>query len=259
MKRSVNYNPTVPMDSASTRRCARSRRERRLALVPAVLLTLALGAPAAPSHAGSTGPVDDERADDLSVVEIEPAPAADGAASAAVEPAPSLSVEPSDCSVISRIEIWKKHRALVAHCAHGGGVAMRVALGREEDGPKRAGRDNRTPEGYYHVAGPARRSQRFHLFLPIDYPSRADAELGLALGTIDESTYEQIVGALEEGRVPPQDTPLGGHVGFHGEGQRWKGDSVNLNWTYGCIALDDDQIEFLAERVPAGTPVIIRP
>lgn len=261
MKRSVNYNSTVPMDSPATRPCARSRRERRLALVPAVLLTLALGSPAAPGHAGSTGPVDDDRPDDLSVVEIAPAPAAEGTTSAAVEPtpAPSLSVEPSDCSLISKIEIWKKYRALVAHCVHGGGVAMRVALGREEDGPKRAGRDNRTPEGYYHVAGPARRSQKFHLFLPIDYPSRADAELGLALGTIDEPTYEQIVDALEDGRVPPQNTALGGHVGFHGEGERWKGDSVNLNWTYGCIALDDDQIEFLAERAPAGTPVIIRP
>lgn len=242
------------MDVASNRPCPRSGRPRRLALMPAAL-ALALGVPLAASHAGSTGP-----ADDLSVVEIEPAPAGEGASAAPDSSAsPSLSVDSSDCSVISSIEIWKKNRALVAHCAHGGGVAMRVALGREEDGPKRAGRDNRTPEGYYHVAGPARRSQKFHLFLPIDYPSRADAELGLALGTIDEPTYEQIVGALEEGRVPPQDTALGGHVGFHGEGERWKGDSVNLNWTYGCIALDDDQIEFLAERAPAGTPVIIRP
>lgn len=238
------------MDGAPRWHSTRSARPRPVAVVRAAL-ALALAVPLAPSHAGSTGPSDDERAADLAVVEIQPTPSDDAAS--------RLSIESTDCSAISKIEIWKKYRALVAHCTHGGGVAMRVALGREEDGPKRAGRDNRTPEGYYHVAGPARRSQKFHLFLPIDYPSRADAELGLALGTIDEPTYEQIVDALEDGRVPPQNTPLGGHVGFHGEGERWKGDSVNLNWTYGCIALDDDQIEFLAERAPAGTPVIIRP
>lgn len=257
MKRSVNYNLQVSMDGAQKRLSLRSGRPRPVVVARAALV-LALAAPLASSHAGSTGPTDDDpRAGDLAVVEI--APSATETAADPASAAPALSVDSSECSVISKIEIWKKDRAMVAHCAHGGGVAMRVALGREEDGPKRAGRDNRTPEGYYHIAGPARRSQKFHLFLPIDYPSRADAELGLALGTIDEPTYEQIVDALEDGRVPPQDTPLGGHVGFHGEGERWRGDSVSLNWTYGCIALDDDQIEFLAERAPAGTPVIIRP
>ena len=265
MKRSVNYNSRVHMERASNPLSGKNGRSRlsraRLAsLVRALAMTLALAVVAVvpAGHAGSTGPTgDDARAEDLAVVEIEPSAIGGEADSAAASS--RLSVETSDCDQISRIEIWKRHRALVAHCAHGGGVAMRVALGREEGGPKRAGRDNRTPEGYYHVAGPARRSQKFHLFLPIDYPSRADAELGLALGTIDEPTYERIVDALEDGRVPPQNTPLGGHVGLHGEGERWKGDSVSINWTYGCIALDDDQIEFLAERAPAGTPVIIRP
>ncbi len=201
-------------------------------------------APAAPAAV-------DERPSDLDVVELG---SHDAASSwrLAHEPSP-------DCDRLSRIEVWKGYRALVAHCALGGGTAMSVAIGREDDGPKRQGRDNRTPEGYYHIAGPARPSRRFHLFIPIDYPSRADAELGLALGTIDESTYASIVEALEEGRLPPQDTPLGGHVGLHGEGERWKGDSISINWTYGCIALADDQIEFLAERAPEGTPIIIHP
>jgi hypothetical protein len=95
--------------------------------------------------------------------------------------------------------------------------------------------------------------------MPIDYPSRADAENALDTGLIDELTYARIRDAIDEGRLPPQNTPLGGHVGIHGEGPRWRGDSAFLNWTYGCIAVDDVQMEFLAERTPPGTLVVIRP
>lgn len=246
----VNYNRRFAMiDSAATiPRAHGPSRARAWAMALGALL---LGA-CSEAHVAPLAPASrDERPSDVQVVELG---APDTEASWR-----RLREESMACDRLSRIEVWKGYRTLVAHCALGGGTAMQVAVGREEDGPKRMGRDNRTPEGYYHVAGPARPSRRFHLFIPIDYPSRADAELGLALGVIDESTYSSIVSALDDGRLPPQDTPLGGHVGFHGEGDRWKGDSVSINWTYGCIALADDQIEFLAERAPEGTPVIIHP
>jgi hypothetical protein len=65
------------------------------------------------------------------------------------------------------------------------------------------------------------------------------------------------VEAHDRGAVPPFDTPLGGDIGFHGEGQRWKGESRDLDWTFGCIALTDADLDFLLARAPAGTPVAI--
>jgi hypothetical protein len=163
----------------------------------------------------------------------------------------------TSCARIERIEVRKSERTLVAECTDGGRLVFEIALSRAADGPKRALGDWRMPEGDYHVAGPARPS-RFHRFLPIDYPSPRDAESGLAEGRIGASEHAAILRAHAEGRLPPQDTALGGHLGFHGEGERWQGD-LDLDWTEGCFALRDDAIEVLARAAPPGTPVRIEP
>jgi murein L,D-transpeptidase YafK len=137
-------------------------------------------------------------------------------------------------------------------------VSFTVALGRAPFGPKQGRGDLRTPEGLYHVSGAARRS-RFHRFLPIDYPSLADAERARAEGRLAGRDLERIAAAHARGQTPPADTPLGGDLGFHGEGERWRGDSEHLDWTYGCLAMTDERIEFLAARVRRGTPVRILP
>jgi len=61
------------------------------------------------------------------------------------------------------------------------------------------------------------------------------------------------------GRLPPQDTPLGGAIGIHGEGEGRQGQSAAGDWTFGCIALRDADARFVAERVDVGTPVVILP
>jgi murein L,D-transpeptidase YafK len=135
---------------------------------------------------------------------------------------------------------------------------MKVALGREGVGHKWRSGDHRTPEGEYQIVGNARPG-RFHLFLPIDYPSRGDAAAALAAGRLSRADYERILRAHAEGVLPPDDTPIGGNLGFHGEGDRWKGDSRHLDWTYGCIAVTDEEIELLASRVEPRVPVRIHP
>jgi murein L,D-transpeptidase YafK len=156
------------------------------------------------------------------------------------------------------IEVRKRERRLRAHCEGGGVVELQIALGRETDGPKRAAGDSRTPEGHYRISGPPRPS-RFHRFVPIDYPSVADAELARAEGRLSGAEFHRIVDAHARGRQPPTDTALGGHLGFHGEGRRWRGDSRFFDWTYGCIALADADIDFVAARSAVGTPVLIEP
>jgi len=161
------------------------------------------------------------------------------------------------CEKILWIEIQKSARRLDAACLGGGHVSWTVALGRQP-GLKRAAGDHRTPEGLYHVVGRPRPS-RFHRFLAIDYPSRGDAERARAEGRLPARDFERVATAHEAGSPPPADTALGGHLGFHGEGARWHGDSAHLDWTDGCVGMTDDAIDFLAARTAPGTPVQILP
>lgn len=160
------------------------------------------------------------------------------------------------CPRIERLRVDKSVRSLTAECTGGGRRVYPIALAREP-GPKQAAGDQRMPEGEYHVAGPPRRS-RFHLFIPIDYPSPADADRALADGLITKEQHAAIADAHRRGRLPPQDTALGGNLGVHGEGERWRGD-LDLNWTYGCIAVSDQAIEELARLVARGTRITIEP
>jgi hypothetical protein len=185
-----------------------------------------------------------------------------GCAKPPPEPAPPPAAEPAPappalCLRVEAIVVRKSERALVAACEGGGELRLPVALARAA-GPKQARGDQRMPEGEYRIGAPPRRSARFHRFLPIDYPSPADAERGLAEGLVSRAERDAIVRAHREGRMPPQETGLGGHLGFHGEGRRWRGEGA-LDWTEGCIALRDADVDWLATVAPPGTPVRIEP
>jgi murein L,D-transpeptidase YafK len=162
------------------------------------------------------------------------------------------------CPRIAHILIRKSEHLLVARCDRGPLIAMSVAIGRNPIGSKQSHGDQRTPEGNYRVSGPAMTS-RFHRLIPIDFPSGRDADLALVRGAITPDEHARIVARRAQNRPPPQNTALGGHLGLHGEGQNWQGESVGLDWTYGCIAVRDAEIDFLAERVRIGTPVWIQP
>jgi murein L,D-transpeptidase YafK len=155
------------------------------------------------------------------------------------------------------VVVRKRERTLRARCEGGGERSWTIALGREPLGPKRLAGDLRTPEGDYHLM--QRSTSRFHRFVWIDYPSPADADAALTSALISYSTHAAILEARRQGRLPPQDTALGGQLGLHGEGRRWRGDSQHLDWTSGCIAMSDAQIDFLIERAPPGTPLSIEP
>jgi hypothetical protein len=177
---------------------------------------------------------------------------------AAPTPLPAPAPAPPPCSRILHLEIRKVERTLLAHCARGAVVTMVAAVGREPAGTKQQTGDLRTPEGRYRIAGPAQ-SSRFHAFVPFDYPSVADADRGLAEGRIDADDHRRILAAHARGELPPQTTPLGGNIGLHGEGARWAGDSQHLDWTLGCVAVRDADLDFLIERIDASTSVEILP
>ena len=92
-----------------------------------------------------------------------------------------------------------------------------------------------------------------------DREARHGKRLESIQGRISEEDFWRIWAAHQRGETPPSDTPLGGALGFHGEGERWRGDSADLDWTFGCVAMTDAEIDFLAERLEPGTPVEILP
>jgi murein L,D-transpeptidase YafK len=195
----------------------------------------------------------------LSCARPAPPPAEPEPAALTPPPAPPVPAPvPGPCLHIERLVANKSERNLRVHCEGGAVFTFPAAFGREPAGAKRAAGDERTPEGDYHVAGPARPS-RFHRFLPIDYPSVADADAALAEKRISRADHGRIVEAHRRGAMPPQDTPLGGLLGLHGEGVRWRGESKGLDWTHGCIALADAELDFVVARVKKGTPLTILP
>lgn len=117
--------------------------------------------------------------------------------------------------------------------------------------------DRVTPIGRYRVSR-INRESGFHRFIGLNYPTVAHARLAYWEGVIDEPTYQAIVRSVQAGYPPPQNTPLGGHLGLHGIGAGDHRIHRRFNWTEGCIALTDQQIDSLLEFVTIGTEVVIR-
>ena len=114
----------------------------------------------------------------------------------------------------------------------------RIGLGRSPAGPKERQGDNKTPEGLYAISG-RNPASAYHLALRISYPSAADVER-----------------AQKAGEDP------GGDIMIHGlpnnEPKSEKRQRMT-DWTAGCIAVTDEEIEEIWRLVPDGTPIQINP
>jgi len=111
----------------------------------------------------------------------------------------------------------------------------------------------RTPEGEFYVVSKNPKSE-FYRALVLNYPNGEDAERGKKRGLITDADYDSIIQADREFRMPPMNTNLGGFIEIHGDGT-----GRRSNWTRGCIALQNDQIDRLWDLVEIGTPVLIDP
>jgi len=114
---------------------------------------------------------------------------------------------------------------------------FRVALGRGGLAPKVRQGDGRVPEGTYPIVAHNPNSA-YYLSLRIGYP-----------------TPEQLAAALAQGIDPGTD------IMIHGlpNGRGWIGSRHRkINWTEGCIALTDAEMQWLYANVPDGTPIEIR-
>jgi len=136
-------------------------------------------------------------------------------------------------------------------------IFPKIALGSRGAGVKFVRGDNKTPIGTFRV-GWINDNSRFNRFFGLTYPNLDYAERGYRTGLIDGPTYWAIRSALVTGRTPPQDTPLGGSIGIHGVGYGDPLIHAKFDWTSGCVALNNYQIERLSRWVNVGTRVVIR-
>jgi murein L,D-transpeptidase YafK len=117
----------------------------------------------------------------------------------------------------------------------------RVAIGPGGPGPKQMEGDKVTPVGTYRIVG--RINGLYHQFLTLSYPNDEDRKRHAEL--------------KRRGLVPPG-RGVGNGIGIHGTGHAdWSGIHKEIDWTLGCIALDDAEIDEVAASVKDGTRVVI--
>ncbi|MEP7130846.1 MAG: L,D-transpeptidase family protein [Sphingomicrobium sp.] len=144
--------------------------------------------------------------------------------------------EPVPAGPVDRIYIDKSEHWMAAY--RGGQIIreFRVALGRGELKPKRQAGDGRVPEGVYAISA-HNPDSAYHLSLRISYP-----------------TPEQAAAAAQRGANAGGDIMIHGLPNGHGKiGSRHR----LIDWTDGCIAVTDPEMDWLFQNVPDGTPVEI--
>lgn len=127
----------------------------------------------------------------------------------------------------------------------------KIVLGFAPVGDKEIEGDGKTPLGDFYVFTKNDQS-RFYLSLGLSYPNTDDAIRGLRENLITQAEYDEIVRAIAEKRMPPQNTALGGEIYIHGGG-------TAKDWTWGCVALENELMRELFDAVPAGAKVTILP
>ena len=136
-------------------------------------------------------------------------------------------------------------------------VFKNVAIGRYGTTWSKMTKDDKTPLGRFRV-GWINEKSRYYRFFGLNYPNLDTAKRALDENRITEETWLSILEAKSMGKTPPQNTPLGGHIGIHGIGRGDQEIHHEYNWTNGCIALTNEQIDRLGKWIKPGILVNIR-
>lgn len=122
-----------------------------------------------------------------------------------------------------------------------------VAFGFEPLKDKKEIGDGCTPEGEFYICLKNPNS-RYHKSLMLSYPNSEDAERGARERVIDKRLYNEIINSIKKRRTPPQGTALGGDIFIHGGGN-------STDWTLGCVALENRDVDELFLVIRTGIPV----
>lgn len=147
---------------------------------------------------------------------------------------------------IDRLVIDKSEHTLEAYDGSTLLKTYSVAIGIGGEGPNQWEGDQRTPEGRYRIDS-RHRSREFHRFLHVSYPSAADRR-----------RYRELSARGEVQRG----AGIGRDIGIHGEPSDFGGMvavALDFDWTAGCIAVSNEEIEELYTAVVPNAVVEIRP
>jgi murein L,D-transpeptidase YafK len=148
-----------------------------------------------------------------------------------------------------RIVVYKSERKLEFYSDKRLLRTYRVGLGFSPVADKKKEGDGATPEGDFYIFVKNNKSA-YYLSLGVSYPNAEDAERGFRDGLINKAQRDSILEAIRKKTAPPQYTKLGGLIYIHGNG-------AGSDWTWGCVALENDDIKELYDAVSVGTPVTI--
>jgi len=145
------------------------------------------------------------------------------------------------------VTAWKSRHQLIVYYKGREYRTYHAVFGRNRgNGTKLWEGDGRTPEGVYTIIK-KHPSLRWGWFLGLNYPNN-----------MDHYRYEQLRDADEIPLEGGRDVGEGGHIGIHGTDNPIL-NSGNIDWTTGCISVNNLDINELSRILPVGTVVIINP
>ncbi len=139
---------------------------------------------------------------------------------------------------VDRLVVYKSERRLELLSQGKQVKSYKVALGSAPVGPKTRQGDHRTPEGLY-VLDSRNANSHYYKAFHISYPSSKD------------------IAVAKKSGVSP-----GGDIMLHGlpKNYAWVGKAHSVHdWTDGCIAVSDEEMDEIWKLVRVGTPIEIRP
>lgn len=139
---------------------------------------------------------------------------------------------------IDSLVVYKSDRALLAYAEGRWVKTYKISLGKNPIGDKTVKGDLKIPEGIYSIDNKNAKSA-YYKNLGISYPNKEDRSLAKKLRKSAGGDVK--IHGLKNG------------LGFIGKFQRWQ------DWTEGCIALTNEEVEELYQSVDRGTKIIINP
>jgi murein L,D-transpeptidase YafK len=141
------------------------------------------------------------------------------------------------------IQIVKSDYELKVYDKDGWYATYPVVFGSKSLDDKMMAGDRKTPEGEYHILS-KREHEKWNKMMLIDYPTQAD---------LDKFKQRKSQGLI------PKDAKIGSGIAIHGT---WPHDDIAVdlyqNWTNGCIALKNEDVDELYDIVQIGTKVTIQ-
>ncbi len=157
----------------------------------------------------------------------------------------TASAQPSPHPRVTRLHLTKSTHELTLYDGDTAVASYLASVGPGGPGFKKQEGDNVTPVGHYHVLG--HQPSKYRVFLRLDYPNADDRQRFVAL-----KASGQLAASAR----------IGGDIGIHGTPQSHEYDDERasfrgVDWTAGCIGVQDDEIDQIAAWVRDGTVIDI--